>query len=478
MSIVIGLDIGTSKICALAFDTATRDITAVRAVANDADISGLPIDRHEQNPGRIIELCCQVIRELVSNSQISADEVVGIGISGQMHGVLVTDAQGNPQTHLVTWRDQRAFTQSQTGNLSQHNPLDQQVAARTGCHLHPGYGGATLWWFGKNKGFAPNAKALTIADTVAAAFSGRVATEPTHAASWGIYNLKTMQWDQEVIKKLGLSCSLFAEVLPSARPLGTLRPEVADLLGLPQEVQVCSPVGDNQASVIGATGIPDLAGQGSGDSMAGMDSMTADSVGVVNLGTGGQVSVPRQDYTFVQNLETRPMPFGGYILVGASICGGWSYSYLRSFYQKVAMEFGGVDLSNEQVFAKMYELAAAANEDADGLLADTRFLGTRGDPEVRGRIYQIDAVNLTPANLTRAVIEGMIGELADFAYSAGLESIKRIVASGNAVRKNPLVKKTIERLFNLPCEIGEVEEEAARGAALASAAGLGLLQAT
>ena len=92
------------------------------------------------------------------------------------------------------------------------------------------------------------------------------------------------------------------------------------------------------------------------DSMGNMNS--AGSVGVVNLGTGGQVSVPHRDYSFVQSLETRPMPFGGFILVGASICGGWSYSYLCSFYQQIIRELSGVELSEAEIYTKMNKLAA------------------------------------------------------------------------------------------------------------------------
>ena len=83
------------------------------------------------------------------------------------------------------------------------------------------------------------------------------------------------------------------------------------------------------------------------------------------------------------------MPFGGYIQVGASICGGWSYSYLRSFYQKVAKEIGGIEITDAEAYARMNKLAANATQGAEGLMADTRFLGTRGDTGIRGKITNI-----------------------------------------------------------------------------------------
>jgi sugar (pentulose or hexulose) kinase len=276
------------------------------------------------------------------------------------------------------------------------------------------------------------------------------------------------------VERLGIPESVLPEVRPSAEPLGGLSAERAAALGLPESVRVCSPVSDNQASVVGAAGF----GEGSC---------------VVNLGTGGQVSIPSREFTFVPGLETRPMPFGGYILVGASLCGGWSYAYLRRFCQDMAREMTGRDVTDAEAYERLNALAASAPPGAGGLTADTRFDGTRGEPDVRGAFTGIDASNLTPANLARAVVEGMAQELANMAdvparaavrqahdgtvlsLPKGRARIARVVASGNAARNNPLVRQAIEQAFGAPCSVGPAREEAALGAAYCAAVGLGLL---
>ena len=219
---------------------------------------------------------------------------------------------------------------------------------------------------------------------------------------------------------------------------------------------MCAPVGDNQASVIGAAGF-------SGD------------VAIVNLGTGGQISVRKKEYEFVQHLETRPMPFGGYILVGTSLCGGWSFAYLCSFFDAVINELAGVNIPQHELYARINQLVAEAPAGAGGLAVDTRFSGTRAQPHIRGGVAGIDRHNLTPGNLARAFVEGMVRELAETGRTAGISHVSRIVAAGNAVRKNPAVAETIEREFGLACNVGPEREEAALGAAYCTAVGLGLL---
>jgi len=414
--IIISLDIGTSKLCALAFDYQANKTLSVCSMPNDTDIKNLPFGWHEQDPQQICNNCLTLIKDLFS--EIAAEKIVAIGISGQMHGVLLVNEQLEPQTNLITWQDQR------TVNDIAALKLAAKISERTGCKLSSGFGGATLSWFNKNKKITSNMHALTIADFLVANLTGIIATEPTHAASWGIFNVRDNCWDQELIRILNIPAFVLPKVLKTARPVGATK-----VLELPETVQVCSPIGDNQSSVIGAAGF-------------------AADTAVVNLGTGGQISIPCEQYKYSSQLETRPMPFKGYIQVGASLCGGWAHAYLKEFFYKVIKAIAG------------------------GLIADTRFSGTRLNPEVRGSISNIDRENLTPGNLSRAIIEGMVNELVEFGREANLTHIKKIVASGNAVRKNSMVREVLSKLFNMPCYMGEATEEAALGAARACAFGI------
>jgi sugar (pentulose or hexulose) kinase len=421
-------------------------------------------------------LCLGLIQKILSDKKVRENEVVGIGITGQMHGVMLVNSELEPQSNLITWRDRRTLENDKPGYIAHAvEALGIDIQRRTGCRLHAGYGGATLHWLSENNELAGGTVALTIADYVAGCLTGVIATEATHAASWGIFNLQECAWDAEVVERLGITKDVLPVVRSTAKPLGAVQPALAKQLGLGNYVQVCSPVGDNQASVIGAAGF-------------------AGDAAILNLGTGGQISIPQKEYKFIEKLETRPMPFGlrraqssrlrraqssrGFILVGASLCGGWAYAYLQKFIQATVREFSGVEVSDEETFNRMNTIAAETGEGACGITVDTRFSGARLEPNIRGSISGIGADNLTIANLARGFVEGMVRELADMAASAGVSrfiGITRIIAGGNAVRRNPMVPDVIESIFGLPCYISTGREAAACGAAYAAAICLGLV---
>jgi sedoheptulokinase len=194
---------------------------------------------------------------------------------------------------------------------------------------------------------------------------------------------------------------------------------------------------------------------------------------VLNLGTGGQVSIPDCTGNFVEGFETRPMPHGGFIHVGASLCGGWSYAYLKNFCGDLVKSVAGIELSDEELYAKINQLAAGAVQNNSVLLVDTRFAGVRGDSSVRGKISGIDTTNFNISNLAYAFLEGMVSELKNMAMPM-LAGKHRVVASGNAVRKNSLMPAIIAKIFGMDCAVSVSHEEAAIGAAAAAALELGL----
>ena len=219
-------------------------------------------------------------------------------------------------------------------------------------------------------------------------------------------------------------------------------------MGLSSDVVVYSPIGDNQASVTGARG-------------------QMEDAAVLNLGTGGQIVVSQERWQYFDGLETRPMPNNSFILVGASICGGWTYAYLKEFYKAVVKEIAGVDISDPEIYDKMNSFLDIGAE-KPGLIVDSRFCGTRNNPGIRGEIGSIDAGNLTPEQFTRAFAWAMIEELSNVIPALCLENVSTIIASGNAVRRNPALLKIASILFNKPVLLAQIKEEAAVGAAMAA----------
>lgn len=451
---ILAVDLGTSKLCAAAVDALTGQALAIRSCENDTDVKGLPDDLHEQDPVKTLDLCFDLIRQVLSDEAVAGHPVEAIGISGQMHGVLLVDRKLRPLTNLITWRDRRTAGGGPGYIGESVELLDKGAELRTGCRLAVGYGGATIRWLQRNGLLAERCTALTIAGYIAASLTGVLGIDETHAASWGLLDLARNEWDEQSISRLGIPKDVLPPIRLSGQPLTELTTDAAAKLGIKGAV-VCSPVGDCQASVIGCAGF------------------ATDTV-VLNIGTGAQISVPSAEPAYTAGLDAWPVPFGGFLQLGAALCGGWSYAYLHRFFAETLREMCGVEVSNEALYERMNALAASAESGTAGLVVDTRFSGTRKDESVKGSISSIDTLNLTPANLCLGVFEGVVRDLHSMYLTADSNAAKRLIASGNAVRKNAVLRSVIGRTFDLECFTSSLPEEATRGAAYAAAVGAGI----
>lgn len=438
---LIGLDIGTTSIGGVLVDGNSGDIAKSMIKDNQSECNTANSWEHCQNPDWIWHTVREVLAELSSDDL----EICGIGITGQMHGILYVDVQGNPISPLYTWLDKR-------GSL----PFDgstsyaEHLSLLTTCPVSPGFGMVTHY-YNTVQGILPEkaVKLCTIADFIAMKLCGakEPIIDPTLAASLGCFDLKTGQFDQAALRAARIAPS----ILPLIKPTGTVIGQTEH--GVP----VACAAGDNQASFLGA--VRDI----------------EHSI-LVNIGTGSQISVFSNQLLQLEGLETRPFPGGGYILVGAPLGGGKSYALLERFFREVCTVFAG---SEESLYERMNALALAAAKipPGEGLQVHTQFFGTREDPAQRGAINRISANNFLPQHLVAGFLEGMTEEL--FAYYMKLpESLKQsrkvLVGSGNGVRQNQALRSRLAQAFMLPLELPKYAEEASYGAAICAGVGIGL----
>jgi sugar (pentulose or hexulose) kinase len=282
-------------------------------------------------------------------------------------------------------------------------------------------------------------------------------TDATCAASSGLLDVAAREWDTRLLDALGLPRQLVPEVRPTGAPLGGLTPAGAAATGLPAGLPVFVGIGDNQASFVGSVSDP------------------ADMV-LVNVGTGGQVAAFSERFHSDPQVETRPFPGRGYLLVSAGLSGGAAYAVLERFLRQVGSQLFGAEASGP-LFPALNELAAAVPPGADGLRGEPYFSGTRAHPELRATWSGISAENLTPGHLTRALLEGMART-----FRAGYERIledsdqprQRLVGAGNGLRENAVLAGIVAEAFGMPLSFPRHREEAAFGAALVAAVGAGL----
>ena len=317
------------------------------------------------------------------------------------------------------------------------------IRERCGIETASGYGLVTHCYQCR-KGLVPESAAAlcTIPDYLGMVLTGRKRPllHAGMAASLGFFDVQRGEFLRDALRLAGADVSVLPEVTDEAAVLGTYR-------GLP----VVTAMGDNQASFLGSAGAD-------GDAL------------LVNMGTGGQISVLSDRYFAAPGIEARPFLPGRYLLAGSSLCGGRAYAILENFLRSYLAAAGA---GNCQQYGTMEALAQKTLEMREGtdcgLRVSTTFKGTRVDPDMRGSITGIDENNFTPGNLILGVLEGMTRELYDMYMTicagAGIRA-ERVVASGNGVRRNPVLQRLIAQMFQAKLQLADCEEEAACGAAL------------
>lgn len=454
MALILSVDVGTSKLLTAVVDADIGKAVAVREKPNDATLADQPAGTFEQDAHRILHRCEAMSAELLgSMAPDTAGRIEAIALTGQMHGLLMVDEACEPLTPLITWRDHRAATADAAGLIRcvYADWLDAGAPHRLGANLQLGYGGATLAWLAERDRIPSGATALSITDFLAAAWTGRLATEPTMAASWCLLNLARLDWDEPTLAALNIPRRVLPKILPTAWPVAPLLPGPAERMGLSAGTPVCAGMGDNQAGVVGA--LSDAPGKAA----------------KVNIGTGSHISVPVATPAKLPGLECRPMPGGGFAQIGASLCGGWAYAYFRRFFQDICDVLGRPAPDDAETYAAMNALAAGAEPGSEGLRVDPRFAGSRDAVSARGAITGIDTHNLTPANLARAVLEGIAAELTDFASRLPADAFDHVVATGSAIDRNPLMLDILARSLGKPVTAATAQQATAVGAALAVA---------
>lgn len=455
----VGLDIGTTSISAVVleqeesessklhyqkglWDSHERTVLEARTVLNE---SFIPSKNHWERIQEPEEILCRA-KSLLDGLLRDYPDVKSIGLTGQMHGIVYLNQEGQAISCLYTWQDGR-------GSLPEFNgrSLTDLIKEQAGFTTFSGYGLVTHLYHVKKRQVPEGSVSIcTIADYLGMRLVGR--TEPlvhvSNGAGFGFFDSEQGCFLEDTIRKMGMD----PEILPKLS-------EQIVVLGEYCQIPVTIAIGDNQASFLGSVGIRE------------------DSI-LLNMGTGGQVSVLSKEYYQISGIETRPLIDGYRLLVGASLCGGKAYGVLEQFFRSYAVAAGAKDGSQYLV---MEQLARAGqlleNRQAGSQMqVSTVFDGTRVNPAAKGSITGIRTSNFTPEGLTFGVLRGMAQELFDL-YNKIHEktgiTAKQVIASGNGLRKNAVLQDIFSQMFQTRVIMAPYQEEAACGSGISSLRGIG-----
>ncbi len=430
----IGLDIGTTTICAAVADVHTGELLESVTAPNNCEINGASFERC-QNPQTILEICISALDKLIEKHS----PVCSIGITGQMHGVIYLDSLGTPLSPLYTWQDASADEECESGTT-----YAEKLSKITGYKMASGFGCST-YFVHAQKGCVPEgtAKICTVHDYVAMKLTGRNAPvmHTSDAASFGLFDTDKLCFDAKAIICAGLDCSVLPEIAEDARILGKYK-----------EIPVCIAIGDNQASFIGSV-------------------RDTDSSVLVNIGTGSQMSFMTQNTAEVALTELRPCHEKSFIRVGSALCGGRAFAALEAFIRQTANLCGG---NVENAYSFIDEYLNTNQPPVNQLDVSTAFVGTRESPTLRGHVKNIGLDNFTPGHLIYGILDAISGELYNMYSPCPDKAHSCVVGSGNGLRKNTALQRIISEMFGMPLMIPAHKEEAAYGAMLYSLTACGI----
>jgi len=442
MSLVLGLDLGTSGLKAVALDAKGQKVAEARV--------GYPLHTPrpgwtEQDPLDWARAARQALKAL--REQLGAAEVVGLGLSGQMHGAVFLDKAGNPLGRAPLWNDQR--TALEVEQIERAIPR-RELIRRTGNPAVTGFQLPKLLWL-KNQHpelYRALYKVLLPKDYLAFVLSGALASEYSDASGVGALNLAEKGWDTEVLQALALSSDLFPEVGPSERVVGYLSPAWAQETGLKAGIPVVAGAGDNAAAALGLGVSRHRAG-----------------VGSVSLGTSGVIFIPTEHPT--PEPEGRIHLFahadGGYHLLGVTLSAAGSLEWLRGLFPEVGLE-------------TLLEEAAQAPLGSEGLCFLPFLAGERSPylaPHLRGAFLGLSLAHRR-GHMVRAVLEGVALSLAEvYQVMRPLGEAQRLLATGGGSASD-LWLGLLGGALGVPIFRVVGDEGAARGAGLLALVGAGV----
>ena len=446
MSAFLGIDLGTSSAKAVVLDTEGRLLA--QAAAGYA-VTSAKAGYAESEPEEWWSAVTACVREAV---HAAGARPAAIGLSGQMHGLVLTSPDGAALRPALLWPDSRA-----AGALRAYRLLGSAALARLANPLSPGMAGPLLLWVAERepRSYAAARWALQPKDWLRARLTAEFQAEPSDASGTLLYDVPGDRWDLQTVGALGLDTGLLAPLLPSSgAPAGRLTRGAAAELGLPAGIPVAAGAADTAAAVLGS-------------GVAGRDDVQ------LTVGTGAQVIRPvAEPVSQVEagvNLYRAATPDGWYQM-GATLSAGLSLNWVR-----------------EIMNATWDELYASAGQPAraDDPLFVPHLSGERtpySDPALRGSWTELSLAD-DRAALFRSALEG-----AAFAIRDALDALlagdcrpdrqpdrrPRLRLAGGGTLAAAW-RQLLADVLALPLYAVDVPAASGRGAALLGACAAGLL---
>lgn len=435
----VGIDLGTSAVKLLLMDGEGK---IQKIVSREYPLYFPHPGWSEQKPEDWYEQVMDGMKELIAEADKS--KVAGISFGGQMHGLVILDKEDQVIRPAILWNDGRTYEECDYLN----NVIGKEKLSEYTANISfTGFTAPKILWV-KNKepeNFKKIVKIMLPKDYIAYKLTGVNCTDVSDASGMLLMDVKNRRWSKEMCEICGISEEMLPKLYESYECVGTVKPEVARELGIPETVKVAAGAGDNAAAAVGTGTV--------GDGMCN-----------ISLGTSGTIFISSEKFGVDKNnaLHAFAHADGHYHLMGcmlsAASCNKWWMDEIigTSDYGAEQKKIGV--LGENHVYFLPYLMGERS---------------PHNNPNARGTFIGM-TMDTTRADMTQAVLEGVAFALRDsfeVAKSLGIKIERTKICGGGA--KSPLWKKMIANILNLKVDVIESEEGPALGGAMLAAVACG-----
>lgn len=436
----IGIDLGTSSVKTLLMDEAGT----IKNVVSKAYPLEFPHPGwSEQRPEDWEQAVFEVIPQLIAG--VDAGEVAGIGVGGQMHGLVALDAADAVIRPAILWNDGR--TRKETEYLNEMVGREK-LSKWTGNIAFAGFTAPKLLWMRENEPerFERIAHILLPKDFIVERLTGEYSSDYSDASGTLLLDVAHKCWSKEMLDICGVRESQLPTLHESCEIVGTLTQSAAKRLGLRKSVCVVAGASDNAAAAVGTGTV----GEGRCN---------------ISLGTSGTVFISSNTLTVDRKnaLHSFAHADGGYHLMGcmlsAASCSKWWTMDILG-----ASDFSGQQAITDDMLGKNHVFFLPY------------LMGERSphnDPDARGAFVGM-TMDTSRADMTQAVLEGVayaIRDSVEVAREQGIRIDRSKLCGGGAA--SALWRRIFANVLNLPLDTIAAEEGPGLGGAMLAAVGCG-----
>ena len=438
----IGIDLGTSAVKLLLMD---GEGSIQNIASKEYPLEFPQPGWSQQNPEDWKRAVLEGVPELLKG--FDASQVAGIGAGGQMHGLVVLDKDDNVIRPAILWNDGR--TAKQVDYLN--NQVGKEKLSKLTANIaFAGFTAPKILWMRENEpeNFAKIAKIMLPKDFINYILTGVHCTDYSDASGMLLLDVEHKCWSKEMLDICGISQGQMPKLFESYEPVGTLKPEIAKQLGLPEHVVVCAGAGDNAAAAVGTGTV----GEGACN---------------ISLGTSGTVFISSEKFGVDPHnaLHAFAHADGSYHLMGCMLSAASCNKWLMEDILKTS------DYDGEQKGITPEKLGSNHVYFLPYLMGERSPIN---DTNARGAFVGL-TMDASRSDLTQAVLEGVafaIRDSLEVAKALGIPIQRSKICGGGA--KSPLWKAVMANVLNIQLDVPESEQGPGMGGAMLAMVACGL----